>query len=386
MPDIIVSGLSRVYPDGTYAVDDIDFKVSDGEFFTLLGPSGCGKSTTLACIAGLDTPTAGEIKIGSRTIFDKKAGIDTPCEERNVGMVFQSYALWPHMTINKNLALPLNLRKVPAAEQKRMIANALDMVDLASFGHRYPHELSGGQQQRVALARALVYSPTILLLDEPLSNLDARLRHQARAWVKRVQQELRITTIYVTHDQDEALAMSDNVAVMSKGRIGQLASPKSVYETPSTLDVAGFVGRMNFLEGVVTTVSKGLFSVALDESDEVIFVKDTMGAVPDEVVTLAFRPEKVRIAKDNDRDPNSNYLKAELIEESYVGFRYEYKFRYQNSVIEAYGDQPCAAGYSVLQIDPDAIISYCGESELRVPPEQSRGRMAGSRPNERISG
>ncbi|WP_414475328.1 ABC transporter ATP-binding protein [Microvirga sp. M2] len=378
MPDIVISGLSRVFPDGTCAVDNVDIHIADGEFFTLLGPSGCGKSTTLACIAGLDTPSHGRISIGARTIFDKEAGIAVPCEERNVGMMFQSYALWPHMTVAQNLALPLSIRKVPHDARKRMIGDALEVVDLSAFGHRYPHELSGGQQQRVALARALVYSPTVLLLDEPLSNLDARLRHQARTWVKRVQKELGITTVYVTHDQEEALAMSDNVAVMSAGRVRQIADPRRVYETPSTMDVAAFVGRMNFLHGTVSSVDGEKASVQIEGTNEELLVPNMASSAAGIEVVLAFRPEKAVVKQSGNRTRPLNALTAELVEQAYVGFRYEYKFRCGNSVIEAYGAAPSAYGRCFLEISPDSLIAY-DAAGLRSPGPAQAARALNAR-------
>ncbi|HWT34127.1 MAG TPA: ABC transporter ATP-binding protein, partial [Microbacterium sp.] len=246
MPEIRVSHLAKTFADVS-VLHDIDFEVQDGEFFTLLGPSGCGKSTTLNCIAGLEDPTDGAIRIGERTLVDRANRVYVPTEERNLGMVFQSYALWPHMTIRRNLAFPLDIRRTGRADKDARIHDALDKVGLAHLQDRYPHQLSGGQQQRVALARALVYSPSVLLLDEPLSNLDAKLREQARAWLKRLQADLGITTLYVTHDQDEALTLSDRIAVMFDGIMTQIGTPKDIYEHPATAQVAAFVGSCNFL-------------------------------------------------------------------------------------------------------------------------------------------
>ncbi len=241
MPDVKVSQLNKQFGDNT-VLEDVDFTIRDGEFFTLLGPSGCGKSTTLNCIAGLEQPTSGTIAVGDETFVDSSRRVFVPPEGRNLGMVFQSYALWPHKTIEDNLAMPLQIRKIGKDEQRRLIDDALEKVGLLHLRGRYPHQLSGGQQQRVALARALVYSPKVLLLDEPLSNLDAKLREQARAWLKRLQSELGITTVYVTHDQDEALALSDRIAVMSRGHMIQVGTPKEIYESPATAEVAAFVG------------------------------------------------------------------------------------------------------------------------------------------------
>lgn len=225
MPDVKVSHLNKQF-GGNVVLDDVDFTIRDGEFFTLLGPSGCGKSTTLNCIAGLEQPTSGAISVGDTPFVDTEKKLFVPPEGRNLGMVFQSYALWPHKTIAANLAMPLQIRKIDKAERRRLIDDALDKVGLLHLRERYPHQMSGGQQQRVALARALVYSPSVLLLDEPLSNLDAKLREQARAWLKRLQEDLGITTVYVTHDQDEALALSDRIAVMSNGHMLQVGTPR----------------------------------------------------------------------------------------------------------------------------------------------------------------
>ena len=225
------------------AVDRVDLAVEDGELFTLLGPSGCGKTTLLRLLAGFYQPDAGEIR------FDDRVVNGLPPYERNIGMVFQNYALWPHMTVADNVAYGLKLRKLGAAEMAARLAEGLRKVNLAGFESRYPGQLSGGQQQRVALARALVLNPDILLLDEPLSNLDAKIRVQVRAEIRKLQQELGITTIYVTHDQEEALSLSDRVAVMNDGRVLQVGAPKDLYERPRTRFVADFVGTNNLVPG-----------------------------------------------------------------------------------------------------------------------------------------
>src|ERR671924_426453 len=206
MAELAVEGLVRTF--GTVrAVDDVSFTVKDGEFLTLLGPSGCGKSPTLAAIAGLDRPDGGRISLGDRIFFDGATNAFVPPEAREVGLVFQSYALWPHMTVRENLEFPLKLRKIAQADRAKRIREALELVEMADYDDRYPHALSGGQQQRVALARTLIYRPSLLLLDEPLSNLDAKLRERARTWLRHLQNQVRVTTVYVTHDQSEALAL-----------------------------------------------------------------------------------------------------------------------------------------------------------------------------------
>ena len=249
MAEVTLSGITKRYGDAV-AVHGVDLQVADGEFVTLLGPSGCGKTTTLHMVAGLLAPTAGVITIGGHTVADGARGVFVPPNKRNLGMVFQSYALWPHMTLRDNVGYPLKLRRVPAKERARRVANALGLVALDGLAGRYPHELSGGQQQRGALARALVGTPDILLLDEPLSNLDAKLREELRAEIHRVQREVGTTVLFVTHDQDEAMALSDRVAVMRAGAIEQVGTPRVIYEQPATAFVAAFVGTVNLLDAV----------------------------------------------------------------------------------------------------------------------------------------
>jgi ABC-type Fe3+/spermidine/putrescine transport system ATPase subunit len=227
------------------AVDRVDLTVADGELFTLLGPSGCGKTSLLRLLAGFYQPDAGTIRFGDRVVNG------LPPYERRIGMVFQNYALWPHMTVADNISYGLRLRKLPPPEVQARLGEGLRKVNLTGFEARYPGQLSGGQQQRVALARALVLNPDILLLDEPLSNLDAKIRIQVRAEIRRLQQELRITTIYVTHDQEEALSLSDRVAVMRDGHVLQVGPPKELYERPRTRFVADFVGTNNLVAGEV---------------------------------------------------------------------------------------------------------------------------------------
>ena len=267
------------------AVDRADLSVCDGELFTLLGPSGCGKTSLLRLLAGFYQPDEGEIRFGERVV----SGL--PPYERNIGMVFQNYALWPHMTVAGNVAYGLKLRKLGRAEIATRLAEGLRKVNLTGYESRYPGQLSGGQQQRVALARALVLNPDILLLDEPLSNLDAKIRVQVRAEIRKLQQELGITTIYVTHDQEEALSLSDRVAVMKEGRVLQVGKPKELYERPRTRFVADFVGTNNLLPGRV--------SRRAGADLEVDTAVGTLRAVSDgpvgERCVLAIRPENVAV-------------------------------------------------------------------------------------------
>jgi iron(III) transport system ATP-binding protein len=238
------------------AVRGVSFDVGRGEIYTLLGPSGCGKTTILRSIAGLETPDSGEIFIGERLVYSRPARIDVPVMHRNIGMVFQSYALWPHMTVFENVAFPMRHgpEKLPLPAIRTRVMAALEMVQMHDFADRRATMLSGGQQQRVALARALVYEPDVLLLDEPLSNLDARLRVQTRSLLRSLVKRLKITTLCVTHDQEEALAFSDHIAVVRNGRILQSGPPRSIYEKPGDIAVANFLGEMNFFEGTADGV------------------------------------------------------------------------------------------------------------------------------------
>ena len=358
MPDVKVSQLNKRFGDNI-VLDDVDFTIHDGEFFTLLGPSGCGKSTTLNCIAGLEQPTTGAISVGESTFVDTSKRVFVPPEGRNLGMVFQSYALWPHKTIHDNLAMPLQIRKISKDEQRRLIEDALGKVGLQHLHDRYPHQLSGGQQQRVALARALVYSPTVLLLDEPLSNLDAKLREQARAWLKRLQEDLGITTVYVTHDQDEALALSDRIAVMSDGHMLQVGSPTEIYETPATAEVAAFVGRCNFLEASIAEMTSSGAVVALAANGQSLTVETDQNVQVGQTVTVAIRPERLRLcAADTPVAPGTNILDTEVLTVSYLGSRYEYDVKLGDHVVQVVCDRGGLTGPVRLSVEPDACLIY----------------------------
>jgi spermidine/putrescine transport system ATP-binding protein len=270
------------------AVDNVTLQIHDGEFFSLLGPSGCGKTTTLRMIAGFEHPTSGEIRI-----HDRVMGL-TPPYQRNTNMVFQSYALFPHMTIARNIGFGLEMKKVPGNEIQRRVQEALEMVRLPGFGPRRPEQLSGGQQQRIALARALVNRPEVLLLDEPLGALDLKLRKEMQLELKTLQKEVGITFIYVTHDQEEALTMSDRIAVMSQGRALQVGVPTEIYERPNCRFVADFIGDTNFLSGVVVSQEEDLVTIAVDSSLQVVAqIEQKVGS--GRAVTVAVRPEKIRL-------------------------------------------------------------------------------------------
>ena len=323
MPEIHVQHLVKQFGDQR-ALDDVTFKVEEGELFTLLGPSGCGKSTTLMSIAGFQNPEAGRIAVGDDTFFDATGKVAVPAERRNLGIVFQSYAVWPHMTVFDNLAFPLKVRKLKRAAIRTRVLEVLELVEMTPYEKRYPHQLSGGQQQRVALARALVYSPSVLLLDEPFSNLDAKLRERARAWVKELQRTLGLTTIFVTHDQDEALSMSDRVAVMSAGEVQQIGTPEEVYRHPANRFVAEFVGRVNLIEGLVSGSEGGGVVVEVADSPHRLTVHG--GAGVSGKVTVAVRPEAVTVMRLDDHSVNgTNTWEADVATVAFLGDHYEYE-------------------------------------------------------------
>jgi iron(III) transport system ATP-binding protein len=250
MSHVRVEGLGKTFPGKppVTVVEDLDLEIEQGEFLVLLGPSGCGKTTTLRCLAGLESPTQGRISFADKVVFDGDRGIEVAPNKRNIGMVFQSYALWPHMTVRKNIGYPLKVRGRKQELKDGWVETTADLVDCGALLDRYPAQLSGGQQQRVALARGLVARPDLVLFDEPLSNLDARLRDSVRAELHELHQRLRYTAVFVTHDQSEALALGDRLAIMNKGRIEQYDTPQAVFERPGTEYVAAFIGMANRLE------------------------------------------------------------------------------------------------------------------------------------------
>src|SRR5919206_2712037 len=257
MPDLVVDHLG-VRLGTNEVLKDVSFRAAPGEIVALLGPSGSGKTTLLRCVAGLERPHKGRIAIGERALFDAERGVELPAERRGLGLVFQSYALWPHKTVAENVAYGLKLRGVPAGERGRRVQEALERLGLRDLGGRYPHQLSGGQQQRVAIARALVYEPPVILLDEPLSNLDAKLRDEARAWLRRLIRELGLSALCVTHDQVEALALADRVTLLAEGRVEQEGTPQELYDAPRTLFAAEFMGQNNRIPGRVVERRDGM--------------------------------------------------------------------------------------------------------------------------------
>ncbi len=321
MAKLLIENLQKRF-GGVKAIDGVTLTVADGEFVTLLGPSGCGKTTTLNCLAGLETPDEGTIRVGDKVFFDSGRSIDLPPESRNAGLVFQSYALWPHKTVGANIDLPLRLRKYSEKEIRERVENVMKVVELSGLEKRYPHELSGGQQQRVALARALVYEPSILLLDEPLSNLDAKLRERARFWLRQIQKRIGTTTIYVTHDQLESLALSDRIAVMKDGKILQIGSPTEIFEKPSVPFVADFMGTNNFFEGTIQSLEGDRMVFRLANGRELI-VPTIPDALPGKKATMAIRPQNVQLASAAGAEA-PNVFTVKVVGGQYLGTYYEY--------------------------------------------------------------
>ncbi|WP_204112731.1 ABC transporter ATP-binding protein [Shimia biformata] len=303
--------VQKSYDGETLVVKDLNLTMPKGEFLTMLGPSGSGKTTCLMMLAGFETATHGDIRLDGVSINN------IPPHKRGIGMVFQNYALFPHMTIAENLSFPLEVRKMGKSEREEKVKRALDMVEMGSFGGRRPAQLSGGQQQRVALARALVFEPELVLMDEPLGALDKQLREKMQFEITHLAHELGITTVYVTHDQTEALTMSDRVAVFDDGRIQQLAPPDELYEQPQNSFVAQFIGENNTLEGVIKDIKDGRALVQLD-GGELIDCKPINVSKPGERTRVSIRPERVEYNKDRLQE-GVHTLKAEVLEFIYMG-------------------------------------------------------------------
>jgi iron(III) transport system ATP-binding protein len=304
------------------AVRGVSFDVREGEHVTLLGPSGCGKTTTLRSIAGLEQPTSGEIRVDGKPLYSSAGRINIPTEHRGVSMVFQSYAVWPHMTVAKNVAYGLNVRKVPKAEMDAAVLRALDLVQMRDFAERPASMLSGGQQQRVALARAIAFSPSVVLFDEPLSNLDAKLRTSMRVELRDLQRRLRITSIYVTHDQEEALAISDRIIVMNRGAIEQIGTPEDIYDRPRTRFVADFVGSANILEAKILRGS-ATGTLTVDVAGQVLQVRP--GFEPEgDAVEIAIRPSYATLT-DAPPDGRTNAFPGRIRQRMFHGDFIEYR-------------------------------------------------------------
>lgn len=344
--------------DQTVAVEDVSIEVSAGSLFFLLGSSGCGKTTILRMIAGFVQPTAGRI------FFDDRDVTALPPEKRNAGMVFQNYALWPHMTVSQNVGFGLDVRRMPSAEKKKRIGESLELVRMSQYADRLPNQLSGGQQQRVALARAIAFRPDLLLLDEPLSNLDAKLRLEMRSEIRRISNELRITMIYVTHDQYEALSLADQIAVMSAGKIEQLGAPRDIYQRPRTRFVAEFIGETNFVSGEIQGVrdSSGFAEVRTPIATMRALVPPTKKA--GDRITLSIRPETITIddasAATNPQSVATVVL-GKCLESTYLG-------AYAQHMVEANGQR-----IKVFEVNPHSSSFVGKQVRLSIIADQVIG-------------
>jgi iron(III) transport system ATP-binding protein len=378
---LAVDRLTKIFENSTDqiagGVRDASFRLEPATFFTLLGPSGCGKTTTLRCIAGLEMPDEGRIAVESRVLFDANARINVPVEQRSVGMVFQSYAIWPHMTVAENVAFPLTVakqRRYSRAEIDEGVRRALAIVGLEGFQPRPATRLSGGQQQRVALARAVVHEPRLLLLDEPLSNLDAQLRDEMRGELKRLQSKIGITTVYVTHDQSEALALSDQIAVMDRGRISQIGSPQDIYFRPVNPFVARFVGATNLLSGRLLGAVNGCGEV------EVLGGRQIRCLVPQAIddpasVSVSIRPESIKLVgrSANGAQANGNCLAGHISGVTFLGSarRVEVTSDGVNLQVTTAADLPLPAdGEVLLLFAPERTVALPGSDvrDQRIKP------------------
>ncbi|HET9650677.1 MAG TPA: ABC transporter ATP-binding protein [Usitatibacter sp.] len=359
-----VEGLCTEYPNEqgeiVRAAQDVTFNVPEGKLFSLLGPSGCGKTTTLRSIAGLERPRVGEIAVKERVVYSSSKGVFVTPNRRGFGMVFQSYAIWPHMSVYQNAAFPLEVgdRKYSRQQARDKVMRVLTAVQLDHLAEREATKLSGGQQQRLALARALVMEPQLLLLDEPLSNLDAKLRERMRFELKRLQRELKITTIYVTHDQSEALALSHEIAVMNEGRIQQIGSPRDIYERPMSSFVADFVGSTNFLDGSVLGPdgADGRYRVRTEIGDLTVHANESLS--PEDKVLLSVRPEDVELRES--KPDGINVREARVDQKVFLGecVDFQVKLGERTLLSRRHPSLRTPIGHPIfVQLDPDKCIA-----------------------------
>lgn len=381
MSGLDVTGLVKSF-GSTPVLRGITFEAADGELLTMLGPSGSGKSTTLMCLAGLQDPDDGSIRCGDKAFFDRSHNVNLPAEDRGLGVVFQSYAIWPHMTVFENVAFPLKLRKVPRHDLRRRVQEALELLEIEHYSKKYPHELSGGQQQRVALARALSFSPRLLLLDEPFSNLDAKLRERARESVRRLQKQLGLTTILVTHDQGEALSMSDRVLVMNEGQILQAGTPEEVYQHPASPFVAEFVGSCNVIRAeVVGSPAPGWFDALIEGTTARLRLVDPGTTTSSARITVAIRPESIRFV-DSSEASGDGGLRGSVSTSVFLGDHYRHTIRIAELNLVVISATRITASEVSLDIPPEACTVVAWEpgpyssSRLRRASLESTSRQA----------
>ena len=348
MTKLAVDDLHLSY--GTNAIlKGVSMQLGEGEVVSLLGPSGSGKTTLLRAVAGLEQPHRGAIRIEDRPVFDGARGLEVPAEKRNLGLVFQSYALWPHKTVADNVAYGLRLRKVASDESRQRVAAALANLGLGHLGERLPHQLSGGQQQRVAIARALVYNPPVILMDEPLSNLDAKLREEARAWLRELILKMKLSALVVTHDQNEAMAMSDRILLLNNGVIEQQGTPQEMYGRPATLFAADFMGSNNRIAGKLAEVRDGMSLLAGEGWRMWGEHKGAAGSGAE--ATGMVRLESVRVVPE----AGENRVRLPLVTSMYLGDRWEHLFHLGDMRLRAYGTAPLAVGEHWLEIPRERL-------------------------------
>jgi iron(III) transport system ATP-binding protein len=354
MNELTVNDLHLDYGTGASAnpiLKGVSMHLKRGEVVALLGPSGSGKTTLLRAVAGLESPKSGTIDIGERRVFDGSKSLELPAEARNLGLVFQSYALWPHKTVFDNVAYGLKLRKMAARDIEPKVREVLAQLGLGHLGERFPHQLSGGQQQRVAIARALVYNPPVILLDEPLSNLDAKLREEARAFLRELIVRLGLSALMVTHDQAEAMAISDRILLLNNGKIEQQGTPQSMYESPDTLFTAEFMGSNNRLPARVVARNGGAARVQVDGMALNATARGTGASDPDVDASALIRVEEVRIG----RDPVENGIKLPLSTCMYLGDRWECLFKHGNASVRAYSKHRVDPGNYWLEMPAEKL-------------------------------
>jgi len=333
--DLVVESIQKQL-GSVQVLQGISFRLERGEILALLGSSGSGKTTLLRSVAGLERPDAGKIELRGKVVFDSASGFEVPAEQRGLGLVFQSYAIWPHRTLFENVAYGLRLRRVPEAEIRQKVRAVLERLGLQNMAERYPHQLSGGQQQRVALARALVYNPPVLLLDEPLSNLDAKLREDARVWLRELIKQAGTSALYVTHDQTEALAIADRNLLLDKGQIQQEGTPEQIYGHPTSLFSADFMGSNNRFEGVLAEVSGT--RARLEGQGWSLWGQLRGVKGPGDKATGLIRVERTRLAEGS----GDNRLKMHLKSALYLGERWEYLLQLGQLGIRVWGEAPLA--------------------------------------------
>jgi iron(III) transport system ATP-binding protein len=358
---IRIAGLVKKFGETT-VLPGLDLDVATGELLVLLGPSGCGKTTTMRCVAGLETPTAGRISIGGVTVFDDATRIDVPIEERRVGMVFQSYAIWPHMTVFENVAFPLQIANVPKPDVRERVMEMLALVGLETYAGRGASYLSGGQMQRVALARSLIHQPAVLLMDEPLSNLDARLRDRLRVLLRELQSRFKTTALYVTHDQQEALALADRIVVLDAGTILQTGAPQELYRAPVSRTVADFLGYGNIF--AVSPAPQAAGTVQLETSGQFLAAAAVPGGAG--AYAACVRPNDIRLAPAgsaaSNLGPAVNTLPGVVVMASFQGSFVQYRVRSEGLVWDVHSASP-----TPIHVDDDVLLTIAPEHVLVVP-------------------